>query len=101
MSYPEAVKELAKKAGVHIEEKPYTKGEKATISKREMAVKVLQTAADYYSKMLHATTGKQALAYFQKREFSDELMNKFELGYSPDSWDALTLEMNKQNYQNS
>jgi len=92
---------MQKNAGIHIEDRAYTKGEKEKISKREMAMKVLQSAADYYSKMLHTTTGKQAFAYFQKREFSDELVNRFELGYSPDSWDALTLEMRKQNYQNS
>jgi len=98
MTYPEAVKELARRAGIFIEERSLSPVEKEKQSKRDLALSALKAASDYYHKMLRATSGKQAFGYLRKREFSDELIDKFELGYSPDAWDALIVELKKQNY---
>jgi DNA primase len=101
MSYPEAIKELARKAGIFIEEKQYTEAEKAQLSKRETCLKVIRAASEYYSKILNATSGKEASVYLKKRQFNKELIDKFELGFSPDTWDALILELRKQGFSDS
>lgn len=98
MSYPEAIKELAKRANIYIEDRPFTPAEKEKQTKRDLSLGALKAASDYYRKMLRAASGKSALGYLRKREFSDELIDKFELGYSPDTWDALILELRKQNF---
>jgi DNA primase len=101
MTFPDAMAELAKRAGIQIEDKPYTKSGDVKSSKKDMTYKALQSATDYFAKMLNTTSGKHALGYFQKREFSGELIEKFKLGYSPDTWDALVKEMKKQGYENN
>ncbi|MFH1050628.1 MAG: DNA primase [bacterium] len=98
MTYPEAIKELARRAGVFIEDRPFTPAEKEKQTKRDLALGVLNAASDYYHKMLKSPSGKQALGYLRKRNFSDELIDTFVLGFAPDSWDALIVELRKQNY---
>lgn len=98
MSYAEAIKELAKRAGIHIEDRPLSPAEIEKQSKRDLTLGALKAASDYYHKMLWATSGKQALGYLRSRSFSDELIKKFQLGYSPDAWDALIVELRKQNF---
>jgi DNA primase len=98
MSYPEAVRELAKRAGIHIEDRPLSPSEIEKQSKRDLTLGALKATSDYYHKMLKATSGKEALGYLRKRGFSDELITRFELGYSPDAWDALIVELRKQNF---
>ncbi len=98
MSYPEAMKELARRAGIFLEDRPLSPFEKEKQSKRELSLSALKASSDFYHKMLKSASGKTALGYLRKREFSDDLIDNFELGYSPDAWDGLILELRKQNF---
>lgn len=93
-TYPEAIKYLAKKYAIEIEETEQTDEQKQMASERESLYLVSEFARDYFHKTLkHSESGKAiGLSYFKERGFTDETINTFALGYSPDEWDAFTSE---------
>lgn len=84
MAYPEALKYLAKKYNIEVEEKEVSPEEKEKMDKREQLYLVNQFAKEQFIKNLHQTDeGKSVgLSYFKSRGVSDEMMEKFGLGYS-------------------
>ncbi len=90
-SYIEAIKYLAQKYGIHIEEKESTPEEIIERSQKESIYIALNYAKDYFKDLLHNNTeGKSiGLSYFRERGFSKETIDKFDLGYSLDQWDGL------------
>lgn len=91
-TFPEAIKFLAKKYNIEVEETQQTNEQKEAASLRESMYSVTDYAQSFFSKMLNESQeGKNiGLAYFQERGFTAESIDKFHLGYSPDQWDALT-----------
>ena len=84
MSYPEALKYLAKKYNIIVEEKEVSKDEKLKINKREALFLVSQFAKEQFIKNLHETDeGKSVgLGYFKSRGISSDMLDRFGLGYS-------------------
>tara|TARA_Y100001954_G_scaffold46592_1_gene48821 strand:+ start:20516 stop:22465 length:1950 start_codon:yes stop_codon:yes gene_type:complete len=91
-TFPEAIKFLAKKYNIEVEETQQTNEQKEAASLRESMYAVTDYAQSFFSKMLNESQeGKNiGLAYFQERGFTAESIDKFHLGYSLDQWDALT-----------
>jgi DNA primase len=91
-TYPEAIKYLARKYGIEIEETQRSEEEEEQASERESMYLVSEFASGYFQDCLWNTeTGKAiGLSYFKERGFEDETIKKFGLGYNPDQWDALT-----------
>ena len=93
-TYPEALKYIAKKYGIQVEEtaEELSPEEDFAAKEKESLFIVTAFANSFFKKCLHETEeGKAiALSYFQERGFTKETINKFELGYSPDAWDAFT-----------
>ena len=91
-TYPEAIKYLAKKYNIEIEETERTDEEKAQADTRESLYLVSEYANTYFQKILHTTDqGKSiGLSYFKERGFTEETIKKFQLGYSLDEWQAFT-----------
>ncbi|WP_178992029.1 DNA primase [Winogradskyella schleiferi] len=91
-TYPEAIKYLAKKYNIEIEETERTDEEKAQADTRESLYLVSEYANTYFQKVLHHTNQGKAigLSYFKERGFSEETIKKFQLGYSLDEWQAFT-----------
>ncbi len=91
-SYPEAIKHLAKKYGIEIEETEQTEEEKKEADERESMYLVNTFANTYFQNQLQRTEVGKAigLSYFKERGFTDETLKQFELGYSPDQWEAFT-----------
>ena len=91
-SYPEALRWLAKKYNIEIEETEQTSEEKAQMNERESMFLVSKFAKDYFhDTMLNTNKGKAiGLSYFKERGFTDKSINKFELGYCIDEWDNFT-----------
>ena len=91
-TFPEAIKFLANKYNIEVEETQQTNEQKEAASLRESMYAVTDYAQSFFSKMLNESQeGKNiGLAYFQERGFTAESIDKFHLGYSPDQWDALT-----------
>jgi DNA primase len=85
-TYPEALRILASKCNIHIEEKESTPEERAIEITREGLKIVNQDTCDYYTKCL--TENKQAMQYASGR-FKDETLKLFNIGYAPDGWEKL------------
>lgn len=99
LNYPEAIRFLAKKYGVQIKEE-LNKQEGETPSDREALSIVMEFAKNYFAKQLHETDSGRGvgLSYFHERGFNDRTIQKFELGYSQDSWDGLHQEALRNGY---
>ncbi|WP_299101860.1 DNA primase [uncultured Winogradskyella sp.] len=91
-TYPEAIKYLAKKYNIEIEETEQTDEEKAQADTRESLYLVSEYANTYFQKVLHNSNQGKAigLSYFKERGFTEETIKKFQLGYSLDEWQAFT-----------
>tara|TARA_R110000868_G_scaffold213709_2_gene463813 strand:+ start:2138 stop:4096 length:1959 start_codon:yes stop_codon:yes gene_type:complete len=100
-TYPEAIKYLAKKYHIEIEETQQTNEQKEQNDERESLYLVSEFANTYFQKILHKTDqGKSiGLSYFKERGFTEDTIKKFDLGYSLDEWQAFTDEALKQGYK--
>jgi DNA primase len=100
LSYPEAIRWLAKKYGVEIKEDQFTPADETKISDREALFIVMAFARDYFKNLLHNhDEGKGiGLSYFQERGFNTRTIEKFELGYSLEAWDGLYHEAIKKGF---
>lgn len=101
MTYPEALKYLAKKYNITVQEKEFTAEEKQEHEERESMNIVNQFAQTFFSdQLLNTEEGKNiALTYFQERGFRPDTIEKFQLGYSPTNRQALVNEATKKGYQ--
>jgi len=93
-TYPEAIKYLANKYGIEVEETIVSNEDIEQANEKESMYLVSEFARDYFHKTMLNTDEGQAigLSYFKERGFSKETIDKFQLGYSPDVWDAFTKE---------
>ncbi|MBU2929206.1 DNA primase [Winogradskyella psychrotolerans] len=100
-TYPEAIKYLAKKYNIEIEETERTDQEKAQADTRESLYLVSEYASSYFQNVLHKTNQGKAigLSYFKERGFTDETIKKFDLGYSLDEWQGFTDDALGKGYQ--
>ena len=100
LSYLDAIKYLAKKYGVEVEEEEQSPEVIQKQNERESLFIVLNYAKDYYKSTLWETDeGKSiGLSYFKERGFTDETIKKFELGYSLDQWNALENDAKTKGY---
>jgi DNA primase len=99
-SYPEAIKYLAKKYNIEIEETEQSDEEKEKVNERESMFLVSGFAKDYFHDlMLNTQNGKAiGLSYFKERGFRDDIIKKFDLGYCKDEWDNFTNAALKKGY---
>ncbi|WP_431137157.1 DNA primase [Psychroserpens mesophilus] len=100
-TYPEAIKYLAKKYNIEIEETEQTNEQKQEANERESLYLVNEFANDYFQKVMFKTDQGQSigLSYFKERGFTNETIKTFNLGYSLDEWQAFTDEALKKGYQ--
>jgi DNA primase len=100
-TYPEAIRYLAKKYNIEIEETEQTDEEKANTDTRESMYLVSEFAKIYFhNTLLNAEEGKAiGYSYFKERGFTNETIKKFGLGYSPETWDAFTKEALGKGYK--
>jgi DNA primase len=91
-SYPEAIKWLAKKYNIEIEETEQSDEQKQQINERESMFLVSKFAKDYFHDVLMNTQKGRAigLSYFKERGFREDTIEKFDLGYCKDEWDNFT-----------
>jgi DNA primase len=100
-TYPEAIRFLAKKYNIEIEETEQSDEEKLNTDVRESMYLVSEFAKTYfYDTLLNSEEGKAiGLSYFKERGFTNETIKKFALGYSPETWDAFTKEALGKGYK--
>ena len=92
LNYPEALRWLAAKYNIEIEEDKQTEEQQLEKSERESLSLVTEWAAKWFQEQLHNSEEGQAigLSYFQERGFRPDIIKRFQLGYCPDKWDAMS-----------
>ena len=100
LSYYEALKWLAKKYGIEVKERELSNEEKLAQSMRESLFLVNSFANNYFQDILHNHRDGQAIgmSYFRQRGFRDDIIKKFQLGFSTESRDALFQEAKKKGF---
>ncbi len=100
-TYPEAIKYLARKYNIEIEETVQSDSDKEAAGERESMYLVSEFARTYYQNILHKTDSGKAigLSYFKERGFTDETIQEFQLGFSTDAWSGLTDSALKKGYK--
>ena len=101
MSYPEALRYLAKKYNIEIKERELTNEEKEVQSNSESMFIVNNFARDYFQNILknHVDGRSIGLAYFRQRGFRDDIIDKFQLGFSTEGRDALAQEALRKGFK--
>ena len=90
LTFLEAVKLLAEKYGVKLEQKNYNED---TVEAK--ILKIYEATQNFYSQAIFRPAGNDAYEYFNSRKLTDETIQNFGLGYSPKSWDALYKELRR------
>ena len=87
LSYPDALRYLAKKYGIPIQEREQTEEQKKVQTDRDSMFIVNEWANNWFQKQLYETDEGVAigLAYFRSRGFRDDILKKFQVGYCPDN----------------
>lgn len=100
-SYVEAIRYLAKKYNIELEETQSSDEEQQKNNEKESLYIVSEFARDYFQKILLDNEEGKAIGktYFKERGFSDETIKTFQLGYSPNEWQAFTEEALKKGYK--
>ena len=101
MTYPEALKWLAKKYHIEVKERELSNEEKEAQSVRESLFVVNEFARDYFQNILynHIDGKSIGMTYFRQRGIRDDIVKKFQLGYSTSSKDALAKEALQKGYK--
>lgn len=101
LTYPDALRWLAKKYGITIEEREQTAEEKATKTERESLFIANEWANKWFQEQMYETPDGKAigLAYFRGRGFRDDIIKKFQLGYCPSGRDKCTQAALKAGYK--
>jgi len=99
-SYPEALRWLANKYGIEIEETFRTDEQRQQVQTADSLYIINHFAQDFFSRMLFDTDeGRDiGLAYFKERGYREDIIRKFQLGYSPEQRDAFTKEALAKQY---
>ena len=93
VSFVEAARTLAKRAGIMVPEESYEDSVQAT--ENEKLYSATRLAAEYFSANLQSVEGKLALEYFKHRAFAPETIRRFALGYSLNAWDGLARHVER------
>ncbi len=95
LSYPDAVRALAKRAGMTV---PEDEQYQSRYRQQERLWALLKEAGRFFNERLYAPEGEVCRAYIQKRGLSKSIVTQFGIGYAPDSWNALVDAMRKKGY---
>lgn len=95
LSYPDAVRALAKRAGMEV---PEDEQYQNRYRHQERLWALMKEAGRFFHEQLFAPVGAECLAYVQKRGMTKKIVTQFGIGYAPNSWNALVDAMRKKGY---
>ncbi len=99
LSFPDAVRHLAKKAGIMVENTSVDPSGQKKARLRTLLLQINNVARDYFQSQLWQTAaGKQALQYLLQRGMDLQTVKLFKLGYAPGGWQHLTAELARRGY---
>ena len=97
VSFPEAVRMLARRYGIDLPQRKMSPAMREQISEREKLYAVNRLTMGYYHwNLLHESYGKQAMAYLRKRGIEPSIIDRFQLGYARNAWDGLRIYLQKK-----
>jgi len=96
LEFRDALKLLAEKAGVELKSSGYKSN---NTGKKKRVLEVVEISRKFYEECLKIKTGKKAFDYLLDRGLSKNTIEKFQLGYAPDSWDLLSKFLQKKGYK--
>lgn len=101
LSFPEALKWLGKRYGIEVRDKEQTAEQKAAATERESMFVVNEFARDFFVRTLRETVDGMAIgmSYFRRRGLRDDIIKKFQLGFSPEDREALAQEARAKGYE--
>jgi DNA primase len=90
LTFPEAVRQLAERAGIRLPDTEYSPAAEKKLREKQKLLSALEWAVQYYQwKLKETPEGRAAQSYLNKRGISAKAIEKFGLGYAPDSWNCL------------
>lgn len=95
LSYPDAVRALAKRAGMEV---PEDEQYQSRYRKQERLWALMKEAARYFHSQLYGAAGREGLAYAMKRGMPKSTLTKFGIGFAPNSWNGLCDAMEAKGY---
>lgn len=95
LSYPDAVRNLAKRAGMEVPEDPQYQ---SRYRQQERLWALMKEAARYFNTQLYTPAGAEGLAYAQKRGLSKGTLTRFGIGFAPNTWSGLIDAMRQKHY---
>ena len=95
LSYPDAVRSLAKRVGMEV---PEDEQYQSRYKQQERLWALMKEAGRFFNSQLYSPAGKECLAYVQKRGLSKSIVTQFGMGFAPNSWNALVDAMRKKGY---
>ena len=95
LSYPDAVRALAKRAGMEV---PEDEQYQSRYRQQERLWALMKEAGRFYYAQLYSPAGEQCLQYIQQRGLSKSIVTRFGIGFAPNSWNALVDAMRKKGY---
>ena len=95
LSYPDAVRNLAKRCGMEV---PEDEQYQSRYKQQERLWALMKEAGRFFNGQLRGPAGAECLAYVQKRGLSPKIVTQFGMGYAPNSWNALTNAMKAKGY---
>lgn len=99
LAFPEAVRKLGERAGVHIEEEDVSPAELRRREERERLARINEVACDYYHQiLLDGPEGAPGRQYLRKRGYDGETARAFRLGFAPERWDGLAEHLTRKGF---
>ncbi len=95
LSYPDAVRALAKRAGMEV---PEDEQYQSRYRQQERLWALMKEAGRFFHSQLYSPAGQKCLEYTQKRGLSKSIITQFGIGFAPDSWNMLVDAMRKKGY---
>ncbi len=95
LSYPDAVRSLAKRSGMEV---PEDEQYQSRYRHQERLWALMKEAGRFFNEQLYSPAGSQCLAYVQQRGLTKATVTRFGIGFAPDSWNSLVDAMRKKGY---
>lgn len=92
ISFPDTMHQLAKKYGVFLKFSPDAQNDESL----ELLNRINDEAKEFFISVLFKKDGSEALAYLRDRDFDDELIKKYEIGFAPSGWESLSAFLKKK-----
>jgi DNA primase len=98
LTFPEAVERLARLEGVTLRYEELSPGQRRALGRRTRLVECLGEANAFYRAQLRSEGGRPAAAYLERRGMTRDVIDRFELGWAPDAWDATVRHLTGEQY---